>query len=52
MIGGLLRLPGLRVELPLPITLTLPSLADIARAEGERLDDPATPLACLADSCA
>jgi hypothetical protein len=37
----------LLVELPLTTTLMLRSIADIARAEGERLDDPATTLACL-----
>ncbi|WP_369935663.1 EcsC family protein [Xanthomonas tesorieronis] len=45
--GGFFGLPGLLVELPLTTTLMLRSIADIARAEGERLDDPATTLACL-----
>lgn len=45
--GGFFGLPGLVVELPLTTTLMLRSIADIARAEGERLDDPATALACL-----
>ncbi len=39
--------PGCLVELPLTTTLMLRSIADIARAQGERLDDPATTLACL-----
>ncbi|WP_196296879.1 EcsC family protein [Xanthomonas albilineans] len=46
-VGGFFGLPGLVVELPLTTTLMLRSIADIARAEGERLDDPATTLACL-----
>ena len=45
--GGFFGLPGLAVELPLTTTLMLRSIADIARAEGERLEDPATALACL-----
>lgn len=45
--GGFFGLPGLAVELPLTTTLMLRSIADIARAEGEDLDDPATALACL-----
>lgn len=45
--GGFFGLPGLMVELPLTTTLMLRSIADIARAEGEDLDDPATALACL-----
>ncbi|WP_200894017.1 EcsC family protein [Xanthomonas sp. MUS 060] len=46
-VGGFFGLPGFVVELPLTTTLMLRSIADIARAEGERLDDPATALACL-----
>ncbi|WP_218569726.1 EcsC family protein [Pseudomonas sp. Hp2] len=45
--GGFFGLPGLAVELPLTTTLMLRSIAAIARAEGERLDDPETALACL-----
>ncbi|MFT4248668.1 MAG: EcsC family protein [Pseudomonas sp.] len=45
--GGFFGLPGLAVELPLTTTLMLRSIAAIARAEGERLDDPQTALACL-----
>lgn len=45
--GGFFGLPGLAVELPVTTTLMLRSIAAIARAEGERLDDPETALACL-----
>src|SRR5690554_1736262 len=45
--GGAFGLPGLVVELPLTTTLILRSIAGIARAEGEPLDDPATTLACF-----
>jgi hypothetical protein len=45
--GGFFGLPGLVVELPLTTTLMLRSIAAIARAEGEHLDDPETALACL-----
>ncbi|WP_133000395.1 EcsC family protein [Luteimonas arsenica] len=45
--GGAFGLPGLAVELPLTTTLILRSIAEIARAEGEPLDDPATTLACF-----
>ncbi|MEE7559396.1 EcsC family protein, partial [Xanthomonas sp. Kuri4-2] len=45
--GGFFGLAGLAVELPVTTTLMLRSIAEIARAEGESLDDPATALACL-----
>ncbi|HBK46431.1 MAG TPA: peptidase [Xanthomonadaceae bacterium] len=45
--GGFFGLPGLALELPVTTTVMLRSIADIARAEGERLDDPETALACL-----
>lgn len=45
--GGFFGLPGLALELPVTTTLMLRSIAAIARAEGERLDDPETALACL-----
>ena len=45
--GGAFGLAGLAVELPLTTTLILRSIAEIARAEGESLDDPATTLACF-----
>ena len=46
-VGGAFGLPGLALELPLTTTLILRSIAEIARAEGEPLDDPATTLACF-----
>ena len=45
--GGAFGLAGLAVELPLTTTLILRSIAEVARAQGERLDDPATALACF-----
>ena len=45
--GGAFGFAGLAVELPLTTTLILRSIAEIARAEGEPLDDPATTLACF-----
>lgn len=45
--GGFFGLAGLAIELPLTTTLMLRSIAAIARAEGEHLDDPQTALACL-----
>lgn len=46
-VGGFFGLPGLVVELPITTTAMLRSIADIARSQGEDLDDPATRLACL-----
>lgn len=46
-IGGFFGLAGLPVELPLTTTIMLRSILDIARSEGESLDDPATRIACL-----
>ena len=46
-IGGAFGLAGLAIELPLTTTLILRSIAGIARAEGEALDDPGTMLACF-----
>lgn len=46
-VGGFFGLAGLVVELPITTTAMLRSIADIARSEGESLDDPATRLACL-----
>ncbi|MEZ6014975.1 MAG: EcsC family protein [Planctomycetota bacterium] len=47
-LGGAVGLPGLAVELPLTTILMLRSIADIARAEGEDLDDPGARAAVLA----
>ena len=46
-IGGAFGLAGLPVELPVSTTLMLRSIADIARGEGEDLNDPESALACL-----
>jgi hypothetical protein len=46
-IGGLFGLSALPVELPLSTTIILRSIADIARAEGENLQDPQASLACI-----
>jgi hypothetical protein len=40
-------LPALVIELPVSTTIMLRSIADIARHEGESLNDNATRLACL-----
>ena len=45
--GGALGLIALPLELPLSTTLMLRSIADIARTEGEDLEDPEAALACL-----
>ena len=45
--GGALGLVSLPIELPLTTTVMLRSIADIARGEGENLDDPESALACL-----
>ncbi len=46
-IGGAFGLATLPVELPLSTTLILRSVADIARAAGEDMDDPEAVLSCL-----
>ena len=46
-IGGAFGLATLPVELPLSTTLILRSVADIARAAGEDMDDPEAALTCL-----
>ncbi|WP_370563172.1 EcsC family protein [Luteimonas salinilitoris] len=46
-VGGAFGLFGLALELPLTITVILRSIADIARSEGEPLDDPGATLACF-----
>ncbi len=45
--GGFFGLAGVPVELPVTTTAMLRSILDIARGEGERLDDAATRVACL-----
>jgi hypothetical protein len=46
-VGGAFGLATLPLELPLSTTLILRSVADIARGEGEDLDDPEGLLSCL-----
>ncbi len=46
-IGGFFGLASLAVELPISTTLMLRSIAEIARSEGEDLQDPNTQMACL-----
>ncbi len=46
-IGGFFGLPALVVELPLSTTLMLRSIADIARSEGENLDEIEARMACI-----
>ena len=45
--GGAFGLPALGLELPVSTTIMLRSIADIARAEGERLRSPEAKLACV-----
>jgi hypothetical protein len=45
--GGAFGLPALLIELPVSTTIICRSIADIARGEGESLDDPAARLACI-----
>ncbi|WP_058835067.1 EcsC family protein [Luteimonas abyssi] len=44
--GGAFGMAGLIAELPVTTTLILRSVAEVARSEGERLDDPEALLAC------
>jgi hypothetical protein len=45
--GGLFGLPSLALELPVTTTLMLRSIAEIARDEGENLQDAGTQAACI-----
>jgi len=45
--GGLFGLPALSIELPISTTIMLRSIADIARSEGESINDLETKLACI-----
>lgn len=45
--GGAFGAPALAVELPFTTCVMLRSIADIARAEGEDLNDPETRVACM-----
>jgi hypothetical protein len=46
-VGGSFGVAALAAELPVSTTIMLRSIADIGRAEGEDLTDPAARLACL-----
>ena len=45
--GGTFGIPALAIELPVSAAIMLRSIADIARSEGERLEDFDTKVACL-----
>ena len=45
--GGAIGFAALPIELPVSATLILRAIADIARAEGESLNDPQVILACM-----
>jgi hypothetical protein len=45
--GGAMGFAALPVELPVSATLILRAIADVARAEGEDLNDPEAVLACM-----
>jgi hypothetical protein len=46
-IGGFLGLPALMIELPVSTTIMLRSIAEIARRDGENVNDYFSKLACL-----
>ncbi len=46
-VGGFFGWTGLAVELPVSTTIMLRSIADIARSNGENIDDVETRLSCL-----
>ncbi len=46
-LGGAFGLPALAIELPVSTTIMLRSIADIARCEGENINQIETKLACL-----
>ena len=46
-VGGVFGLPALSIELPISTTIMLRSIADIARSEGESINDIETKLACI-----
>ena len=45
--GGALGIAALPIELPVSTVLILRAIADIARSEGEDLNDPAVAIACM-----
>ncbi|MDO6620470.1 EcsC family protein [Shewanella sp. 6_MG-2023] len=46
-VGGFFGLSALALELPISTTIMMRSIADIARSEGEQLDEVATKMACI-----
>jgi len=46
-LGGAFGLPALSIELPVSTTIMLRSIADVARSEGEDLNEITSKLACL-----
>ncbi|MCC4833774.1 EcsC family protein [Shewanella sp. 1_MG-2023] len=46
-VGGFFGLSALAIELPISTTIMLRSIADVARSEGEQLNDIETKMACL-----
>jgi len=46
-LGGIFGLPALAAELPVSTVIMLRSIADIARSEGEQLNNPEARLACI-----
>ena len=46
-VGGFFGLPGLAIELPISTAIMLRSIADIARSEGENIEDIDAQLACV-----
>ncbi|WP_346348138.1 EcsC family protein [Shewanella olleyana] len=46
-VGGFFGLSALAIELPVSTTIMLRSIADVARSEGEQLNDIQTQMACL-----
>jgi len=46
-LGGSFGITALAIELPVSATIMLRSIADIARSEGENLEDMETKMACL-----
>jgi hypothetical protein len=46
-LGGFFGLPALAIELPISTTIMLRSIADIARSEGENVNDIETKIACI-----
>ncbi len=45
--GGFFGLPALTIELPISTTIMVRSIADIARSEGENIEDPWIKMACI-----